>query len=469
MTLFQRISIVGGLVVALLSTCTLSSLAQDKNSTFVHGFRGDRSSLKKVASELNNDFQIDPRRIEYPSLGSSIPNIASNSYGEVQRDAAVVAHSMGGLVSRSMVNQFGTSRVDALVTMGTPHNGVRGATTVPQGAAGALIKHWLNDLKLGWVALGAGAAGNAVANRVLDIVENLINTTIASDFDTRATKDMQPTSSFLDNLNSNFSGTTPDATYAVAGLEDWNSHWRLAGALDDDREGNAIYIAKAAKYTWLSASFYLGYLANRYFRLYQKTGEWIYYDKYLYYANASQAFFVGFDSLHRQQQLEWAWNITGAWNGPGTPLQRSDGLVSYTSQVPSPLRGDQELRALSANHFELKARNNAINRVKQAFRNIGVQKANQPPSASFTYNKVGLGVDFSSNSSDVDGTIVSYAWSFGDGSTSTAANPSHYYSSDGTYPVTLTVTDDDGVTASTTNYVSVGSSDCYPVPCKELK
>ena len=59
----------------------------------------------------------------------------------------------------------------------------------------------------------------------------------------------------------------------------------------------------------------------------------------------------------------------------------------------------------------------------------------------------GITISFDgSNSSDSDGTIVSYLWDFGDGQTSTDQNPTHIYVQNGTYPVALTVTDDDSVT-----------------------
>ncbi|AQQ00777.1 hypothetical protein B0W48_13745 [Pseudoalteromonas aliena] len=58
-------------------------------------------------------------------------------------------------------------------------------------------------------------------------------------------------------------------------------------------------------------------------------------------------------------------------------------------------------------------------------------------------------IQFSSaGSNDVDGEIVSYTWDFGDNTNSTLANPVHQYSTVGTYNVTLTVTDNEGLASS---------------------
>jgi subtilisin family serine protease len=85
---------------------------------------------------------------------------------------------------------------------------------------------------------------------------------------------------------------------------------------------------------------------------------------------------------------------------------------------------------------------------------------NAAPVASFTYaNTAGtLLVAFTDTSADSDGTIASRSWAFGDGGSSTAANPSHTYGSAGTYNVTLTVTDNGGASNSTSQNVTVTSA-----------
>ncbi len=86
----------------------------------------------------------------------------------------------------------------------------------------------------------------------------------------------------------------------------------------------------------------------------------------------------------------------------------------------------------------------------------GQPPANVAPSAVFSSVVSGSSVAFDgSGSVDPDGSIASYAWTFGDGGTSKLASPSHSYAVAGDYPVTLTVTDNGGATNAVTHTVSV--------------
>jgi PKD repeat protein len=83
-----------------------------------------------------------------------------------------------------------------------------------------------------------------------------------------------------------------------------------------------------------------------------------------------------------------------------------------------------------------------------------------PPIASFTYlplsPSVGETVDFDASASyDPDGTIASYTWDFGDATTGSGMTTNHIYTSADTYTVTLTVTDNDGLSDTATQDITV--------------
>ncbi|MCF6281733.1 MAG: PKD domain-containing protein [Candidatus Polarisedimenticolaceae bacterium] len=92
---------------------------------------------------------------------------------------------------------------------------------------------------------------------------------------------------------------------------------------------------------------------------------------------------------------------------------------------------------------------------------------NQPPLAvaNGPYSgTVGSPIVFSSTGSgDPDGTIVAYEWDFGDGTTGSGSNPTHTYATQGTYNVTLMVTDNDGAMASDSTTATIGTGNQAPV------
>jgi len=90
------------------------------------------------------------------------------------------------------------------------------------------------------------------------------------------------------------------------------------------------------------------------------------------------------------------------------------------------------------------------------------------PVASFTYTVSGTTLNFNASASyDGDGSIVSYFWNFGDGTTGTGVAPSHGFPYQGWFPVTLTVTDNTGRTGVLAFDVFAGTfvDPCMGDPC----
>ena len=97
-----------------------------------------------------------------------------------------------------------------------------------------------------------------------------------------------------------------------------------------------------------------------------------------------------------------------------------------------------------------------------AIRRIRYIAGNQPPTAAAnatpTTGQAPLPVTFSSaGSSDPEGTPLTYSWTFGDGGTSTQANPTHTYQADGQYTAHLTVSDGENSTVSGGITIRVGN------------
>ena len=84
---------------------------------------------------------------------------------------------------------------------------------------------------------------------------------------------------------------------------------------------------------------------------------------------------------------------------------------------------------------------------------------NQPPTASFSVSESlvqkGVEVSFTNGSTDSDGVIETYTWDFGDGNTSSQEDPTHFYSTTGSFTISLTVTDNQEGSTTITEDISV--------------
>jgi len=99
--------------------------------------------------------------------------------------------------------------------------------------------------------------------------------------------------------------------------------------------------------------------------------------------------------------------------------------------------------------------------------------ANQPPVAGATATPSAgtapLSVVFDgSTSTDADGSIVTYAWTFGDGASATGVTANHTYPTAGSYTARLTVTDNQSATGTTTIAITVNPGATVPVAPSNL-
>jgi PKD repeat protein len=87
---------------------------------------------------------------------------------------------------------------------------------------------------------------------------------------------------------------------------------------------------------------------------------------------------------------------------------------------------------------------------------VAVTAPNRPPTAAFTHSCMALSCSFdASPSSDGDGTIEAYRWTFGDGTSGSGRTTEHSYGQARGYTITLTVTDDAGATGTESKTITL--------------
>lgn len=166
-------------------------------------------------------------------------------------------------------------------------------------------------------------------------------------------------------------------------------------------------------------------------------------------------------------------SITSAWHTSNTAINTISGTSMATPHVAggaalflekNPSATPQQVYdAITANSTKNKVTNSRTTNNHLLYTigfggSVTPEPLNQNPVAEFSFTVTDLTASFNASaSSDPDGSITLYAWTFGDGTTGAGIEPVKTYSAAGTYTVTLTVTDNQGAIGTKSHNVTVNA------------
>jgi chitodextrinase len=156
-----------------------------------------------------------------------------------------------------------------------------------------------------------------------------------------------------------------------------------------------------------------------------------------------------------QVNLSWgASTDTGGSGLKGYNVYRNNVLLKFVA-TPATTTSDTGLAGSTSYSYQVSAIDNSTNQsARTAAKSVATLActANQAPIANAGVDQsaqTSVSLTFNGSASrDPDGTISSYAWTFGDGTIGNGVSLSHAYAAAGTYTVTLTVTDNAGAKGS---------------------
>ncbi|HEB62536.1 MAG TPA: hypothetical protein ENI82_05225, partial [Bacteroidetes bacterium] len=130
---------------------TISLIGQNgenhRDINWVHGFVGDQDAWKEFDKYFSNQFDITTTRVEYPSKGGieNAAEIAEKQLISEEENPFVIAHSMGGLVTRQMYSDDDT-KFTGYITFGTPHNGAYFANSYMNGDVDEYVDNFIDQV-----------------------------------------------------------------------------------------------------------------------------------------------------------------------------------------------------------------------------------------------------------------------------------------------------------------------------------
>jgi len=149
-----------------------------------------------------------------------------------------------------------------------------------------------------------------------------------------------------------------------------------------------------------------------------------------------------------QATLSYNWDFTGN----GTYNNASGTSVSFNAASSA----GSVLDGVTSHTVGLQVTSNSCAGSSTDTATINVANVNPTASATIPSSGTeGATLNFSSSATDPGPDTFTYAWTFGDGDTSSLQNPTHKYDDNGSYTATVTITDDDGGSDSVTATVAI--------------
>ena len=169
----------------------------------------------------------------------------------------------------------------------------------------------------------------------------------------------------------------------------------------------------------------------------------------------------------RVQIPEWTWKVAVVMDGgEGLDDVRGAGDVQVlairmpndTAAARGMRQNPWEMYAVTVDQIEARTGYDLLDRLPNTIERI-VEANDRAPVAATDGPYVGIEGSAvtldASASTDPDGDVLTYEWSFGDGATGTGARPVHVYADNGSYPVSVIVSDEYGAADTATTVVTV--------------
>jgi len=156
--------------------------------------------------------------------------------------------------------------------------------------------------------------------------------------------------------------------------------------------------------------------------------------------------------------------VLGTWSGGSSGIASCVTDSTGQCKVSKSTKGDSltfTVDDISATNVTYDSNANNVNNSITINKDGSIPGQNIPPTADtggpYTAITNTIIVFDGSGSTDPDGDPLTYLWNFGDGNVGSEVNPSHTYTSDGSYNVTLEVTDIEGATDISSTTVMISS------------